>query len=259
MQLQSNQKRSLLRRYSSQSLNMSKKAIIIGASSGIGQALAIVLAQQGYHVGITARRGELLNEIKAAYPDLIYPLVADATHPGTENHLDQLVETLGGLDLLVISAGVAFINKHLDYAQEETTNQLNVVAFTKITNWGVHFFEKQGHGHIANISSVASRRGGRHAPAYHASKAYQSSYFEGIRQRFYKRKLPIATTDIRPGFVDTAMAQGKGLFWVATKEKAASQIFSALKRKKSVVYITKRWTLIAFIFSNMPKWMHKRM
>ena len=238
---------------------MSKKAIIVGASSGIGQALAIVLAQQGYHVGITGRRGELLNEIKATYPDFIYPLVADATHPAAEKDLDQLVDTLGGLDLLVISSGVAFINKHLDYAQEEATNQLNVIAFTKITNWGVHFFEQQGHGHIANISSVASRRGGRLAPAYHASKAYQSNYFEGIRQRFYKLKLPISTTDIRPGFVDTAMAQGKGLFWVATKEKAANQIFFALRRKKPVVYVTKRWALIAFIFSNMPKWMHKRM
>jgi short-subunit dehydrogenase len=130
-----------------------------------------------------------------------------------------------------------------------------------MVNWGVHFFEKQGHGHLANISSVASRRGGRHAPAYNASKAYQSNYFEGVRQRFYKLKLPIHTTDIRPGFVDTAMAQGSGIFWMASKRKSSQtnlQCYSQGK-KPVVAYITKRWALIAFIFLNMPKWMHKRL
>ena len=238
---------------------MSKKAIIIGASSGIGKALAIVLAQQGYTIGITGRRGELLEEIKDLYPNAIIPMVADATHAEAEKELNKLVTALGGLDLFIISAGMGLLNKTLDYTTENATNQLNVVAFTKMVNWGVHFFETQGHGHLANISSVASRRGGRLTPSYNASKAYQSNYFEGVRQRFYKLKLPIHTTDIRPGFVDTAMAQGSGIFWMAPKEKAAKQIYTAIKRKKPVVYITKRWALIAFIFSNIPKWMHKRM
>ena len=238
---------------------MSKKAIIVGASSGIGKALAIVLAQQGYKVGITGRRGEMLEEIKTLYPNAIIPMVADATHTEAEKELDSLVTALGGLDLFVISAGMGVLNKSLDYTIENATNQLNVVAFTKMVNWGVHFFENQGHGHLANISSVASRRGGRLTPSYNASKAYQSNYFEGVRQRFYKLKLPIHTTDIRPGFVDTAMAQGSGIFWMAPKEKAAKQIYTAIKRKKPVVYVTKRWALIAFIFSNIPKWMHKRM
>ena len=238
---------------------MSKNAIIVGASSGIGKALAIILAQQGYKVGITARRGEMLEEIKTLYPDAIISMVSDATQPEAEKDLDSLVAALGGLDLFVISAGMGVLNKTLDYTIENATNQLNVVAFTKMVNWGVHFFETQGHGHLANISSVASRRGGRLTPSYNASKAYQSNYLEGVRQRFYKLKLPVHTTDIRPGFVDTAMVQGSGIFWMAPKEKAAKQIYTAIKRKKPVVYVTKRWALIAFIFSNLPKWMHKRM
>jgi short-subunit dehydrogenase len=238
---------------------MVKKAIIVGASSGIGKALAIVLVQQGYKVGITGRRGEMLEEIKTLYPEAIFPMVSDATDPNAEKALDSLVTALGGLDLFVISAGMGVLNKALDYSIENATNQLNVIAFTKMVNWGVHFFETQGHGHLANISSVASRRGGRLTPSYNATKAYQSNYFEGVRQRFYKLKLPIHTTDIRPGFVDTDMAQGNGIFWMAPKEKAAKQIYKALQRKKAVVYVTKRWVLIAFIFSNMPKWMHKRM
>jgi short-subunit dehydrogenase len=238
---------------------MVKKAIIVGASSGIGKALAIVLVQQGYKVGITGRRGEMLEEIKTLYPEVIFPMVSDATDPNAEKALDSLLTVLGGLDLFVISAGMGVLNKALDYSIENATNQLNVIAFTKMVNWGVHFFETQGHGHLANISSVASRRGGRLSPSYNATKAYQSNYFEGVRQRFYKLKLPITTTDIRPGFVDTDMAQGSGIFWMAPKEKAAKQIYKALQRKKAVVYVTKRWVLIAFIFSNMPKWMHKRM
>lgn len=238
---------------------MSKKAIIVGASSGIGKALAIVLAQQGYKVGITGRRGEMLEEIKALYPNAIIPMVADATHADAEKELDRLESALGGLDLFVISAGMGVLNKALDYSIENATNQLNVVAFTKMVNWGVHFFETQGHGHLVNISSVASRRGGRLTPSYNASKAYQSNYFEGVSQRFFKLKLPVYTTDIRPGFVDTAMAQGSGIFWMASKEKAAKQIFSAIKRKKAVAYITKRWWLIAFLFTHLPNWLHKRM
>lgn len=238
---------------------MVKKAIIVGASSGIGKALAIVLVQQGYKVGITGRRGEMLEEIKTLYPEAIFPMVSDATDPNAEKALDSLLTVLGGLDLFVISAGMGVLNKALDYSIENATNQLNVIAFTKMVNWGVHFFETQGHGHLANISSVASRRGGRLSPSYNATKAYQSNYFEGVRQRFYKLKLPITTTDIRPGFVDTDMAKGSGIFWMAPKEKAAKQIYKALQRKKAVVYVTKRWVLIAFIFSNMPKWMHKRM
>jgi short-subunit dehydrogenase len=163
------------------------------------------------------------------------------------------VAALGGLDLFVISAGMGVLNKTLDYTIENATNQLNVVAFSKMVNWGVHFFETQGHGHLANISSVASLRGGRLSPSYNASKAYQSNYLEGVRQRFYKLKLSIHTTDIRPGFVDTAMAQGSGIFWMAPKEKAAQQIYSAIKRKKPVVYVTKRWDTNRFYFFEPPK------
>lgn len=237
---------------------MPKKALIIGASSGIGKALAIVLAKNGYTVGITGRRTTHLNETAALYPEQIIPYASDATHAGIETQLNDLVAQLGGLDLFIISAGIGHLNTSLDYSLEDATNQLNVIAFTKLTNWGMHFFEQQGQGHLVNISSVASRRGGGHAPAYNASKAYQSNYLEGLRQRCFKQKINVVITDIRPGFVDTAMAQGEDLFWVASKEKAAKQIYSAVRRKKGVAYVTKRWALIAFVLSHLPIWLHKR-
>ena len=97
------------------------------------------------------------------------------------------------------------------------------------------------------------------APAYNASKAYQINYLEGLRQKATKTKKPIYVTDIRPGFVDTDMAKGEGQFWVATKEKAAQQIFTIIKRKKSVGYVTKRWRLIAEILKRLPSGIYRRM
>jgi short-subunit dehydrogenase len=86
------------------------------------------------------------------------------------------------------------------------------------------------------------------APAYNASKAYQINYLSGLRKKMEKLQLPIYITDIKPGFVDTDMAKGEGKFWVAPVNKAASQIITAIKAKRKIVYITKRWRLIGFVF-----------
>ncbi len=146
-----------------------------------------------------------------------------------------------------------------DYSLENETNQLNVIAFTQLVNWSMRYFEQQGQGHLVNISSVASRRGGRQAPAYSASKAYQSIYLEGMAQKVAYDKLPIYTTDVRPGFVKTAMAKADKMFWVSSKEKAARQIFRSIQKKKRIVYISRRWVIIAWILERIPWFIYKRM
>lgn len=238
---------------------MSKNVIIVGASSGIGEALALEFAKQGYRIGITARRGEKLHAIKTKAPTALHIFESDVTKKQAIADLERLVETLGGLDLFVFSAGVGYLNNPLEYGLENKTNQLNVVAFTKIINWAMHFFQNQGRGHLVNISSVAKHRGSRNAPAYNASKAYQANYLEGLHQKMFAEKHPIYITDIRPGFVDTAMAQGDGLFWVANKAKAARQIYRAIKKKKTVAYITKRWVLIGLLLALLPRAVYKRL
>ncbi len=94
--------------------------------------------------------------------------------------------------------------------------------------------------------------------SYNASKAYVSSYLEGLACRKECRSGAITVTDVRPGFVDTPMAQGEGLFWVASPEKAAKQIYAAIRKKKRIVYITKRWRLIAAIIKLLPFCLYKR-
>lgn len=237
-----------------------KKAIVVGASSGIGQQLAVLLAANGYKVGITGRRDQLLLNLQATNPEQFIVSVFDVTDlAAVPQQLKQLTDELGGLDLLVLSSGTGKINPTLDSEIEQAISQLNVAGFTAVANWAFNFFQKQSFGHFTAITSIAGIRGSRQAPAYFASKAYQINYLEGLRQKAKETKLPIYVTDIRPGFVDTAMAAGENLFWVAPVEKAARQIYKAIKNKRDVVYVTKRWRIIAFLFWILPKAIHRNL
>jgi short-subunit dehydrogenase len=237
-----------------------KKAIVVGASSGIGQQLAVLLAANDYKVGITGRRDQLLLNLQATNPEQFVVSVFDVTDIATVPlQLKQLTDELGGLDLLVLSSGTGKINPTLDTAVEQEINALNVAGFTAVANWTFNLFQKQGFGHFAAITSIAGIRGSRQAPAYFASKAYQINCLEGLRQKAKNTKLPIYVTDIRPGFVDTAMAAGENLFWVAPVEKASLQIYKAIENKRDVVYITQRWRIIAFLFWILPKAIHKKL
>jgi len=236
-----------------------KKAIIIGATSGIGKELSELFAASNYKVGITGRRKELLFELKDENPDAYLTKVLDVTNTRAAiQQLEELIDELGGLDLLVISSGIGEINEALDFEIENQTIDTNIVGFTCIADWTFNYFEKQQSGHLVVISSIGGIRGSHQAPAYNASKAYQINYTEGLRQKAAKLKMPIFITDIRPGLVDTKMAKGEGLFWVMPLEKAVNQIYKAIIRKKKVVYVTKRWHLIAMILKIAPRWIYDR-
>ena len=239
---------------------MQKKAIVVGATSGMGKALAERLVANNYKVGVTGRREAHLHALEKLYPNQVIAQCMDiqnTTH--TLKQLEELKATLGGLDLLVISAGVGDLNPRLDITIESQTIATNVTAFTAVADWAFTVFGQQGSGHLAAITSIAGIRGGRHAPAYNASKAYQINYLEGLRQRAANAKIDIALTDLRPGFVATEMAKGEGLFWVMPVQKAAYQIFTAINRKRKVAYITSRWGIIAGILKIIPLAIHKNM
>jgi short-subunit dehydrogenase len=236
-----------------------KKAIIVGASSGIGKELAKVLVENGYIVGITGRRENLLQEIKNENPENFIVKSFDISIPFKNSvYLDELVGELGGLDLLIISSGTGNANEYLDFKIEKITLDTNIYGVTEIADWGFNYFRRQGFGHLAVISSIAGLRGGRFATVYAASKAYQMNYFEGLRQKAKKLKIPFYVTDIRPGFVDTAMAKSDYKFWVAHPSIAAKQIYKAITKKKKIAYITKRWILIAYIMKLLPKWIYDK-
>lgn len=236
-----------------------KKVIIIGASSGIGRELAILYARQSCIVGITGRRKELLDELHSLYPDRLFARPFDNTKDDVEYHISELIAQLGGLDLLILSAGNGELNTTLDWAPEQSTVALNVMAWTQIAGYTFRYFMQQNHGQLAAITSIASIRGEGRAPAYNASKAFQANYLEGLRKLATYKKLNIYITDIQPGFVKTQMAKGKGRFWEAPVEKAALQIYAAVESKKRKAYITKRWWLIAQLLKIAPDWIYNRL
>ena len=229
------------------------KAIIIGATSGIGKGLAKLLAGNGYKVGITGRRTELLEDLKSENPKLFFTKTFDITDVKIiPEKLQELADEIGGFDLLIISSGTGDLNENLDFEIDKRIIDTNVSGFTCVADWTFNYFETQKSGHLVAITSIAGLRGSKMAMAYNASKAYQINYLEGLQQKAKKIKLPIYVTDIRPGFVDTDMAKGTGQFWVAQVYKVSVQIFNAIQRKKYVAYITKRWQFVAIILKRIP-------
>jgi short-subunit dehydrogenase len=237
-----------------------KKAIIIGATSGIGKGLAEQLVSKGYKVGITGRRTNLLEQLQSEKPEAYLIKTFDICDtPTAMERLNELVQELGGLDLLIISSGTGDINPELDFAIEKRTIDTNIVGFTAIADWVFRFFEAQKHGHLVAISSIGGLRGSRHAPAYNASKAYQINYLEGLRQKAQKIGKQITITDIRPGLVDTDMAKGDGLFWVMPVSKVVKQTTNAIEKRKKVAYVTRRWRVLAGIMKRLPNRIFEKM
>lgn len=222
--------------------------IILGASSGIGLELARCFAKANHTVYITGRRADLLNNLQAESPDRYKVKVFDVTEPATsERCFQEMVADLGNVDIVVVNAGWGTINKSLDWSIEQGVLQTNVMGAAHLSVLAMHQFLRQGSGHLVGISSVAALLGNSYNPAYNASKAFLSNYLSGLRKLAKAKRMPIAVTDIRPGYVDTAILGGTKPFWTQPVEKAAQQIYTAIQAKRKVVYITRRWSLIGFL------------
>lgn len=236
-----------------------KKAIVFGATSGMGKALAELLVKDGYKIAITGRRLEKLKEFQALYPQqVIYKQNDIQQVEDVEKVFNEIVAEFKTIDLVIQSTGVGSDNYHLDWKIAEETILTNVLGVTKLYDLAYKLFEKQTYGHLMGITSVASLRGLNPGQVYAASKAYQKAYLEGLYIRSGKGKRKnIIISEVRPGFVDTKMAVGK-VFWLIPLEKAAKQIYAAIKKKKRVTYISKRWSLVAFVANIAPAWLMKK-
>jgi short-subunit dehydrogenase len=239
-------------------MNEQQKIIIIGATSGIGRELARIYASKGFRVGVTGRRMKLLLSLQEEFPQHIYIECFDVTAKENIPHLRSLIEKLDGLDILIYNSGYGETSKELDWDIERYTTAVNVIGFVEIVCYAFNYLNHQGHGQIACTSSIASTRGNSMAAAYSASKAFESTYLEGLYLKAKRLQKNIAVTDIQPGFVDTHLAKGDRKFWVAPVEKAAAQIYKAIQKKKKRAYITKRWVIIAWLLKYMPGFIYNR-
>jgi short-subunit dehydrogenase len=238
---------------------MVKKIIIIGSSSGIGRELALMYAEQGHFVAITGRRKNLLQEIKSRYPKNIITATFDVMENDNRHHTNSLIQQLGGLDLLIYNAGYGEPSSDLIPENERVITLTNVNGFVEIINHAFNFFVAQGYGQIAATSSLSALRGNSWSPAYSASKAFISNYAEGLNIKAKKLRTNIIVTDIKAGFIATKMAKAHTQFWVAPVKKAARQIIQGIEQKKRIVYITKRWWLVAQLMKIIPYGLYRRL
>lgn len=228
-------------------------ALVIGASSGIGLELTRQLAAQDYRLGIAARRKNLLDQQATGLPQICCVRAMDISQPDEALKIFAgMLEEMAPIDHVFLSAGTGYVNPELNQEWEAETIRVNALGFAALAAHSWKFFLQQGHGHLTGITSVAAVRGTPPAPAYNATKSFCSSYLLSLRLRALESKLPIFVTEIRPGFVDTAMMKADRPFWVVTPKVAAHKILAAVARKKSVAYVPRRWFWLAWLLRRLP-------
>ena len=234
---------------------MEKKAIVVGASSGIGLEVAKILIEQGWTVGVAARRTELLQSIGA---DAVKRI--DVTADNASEALRQLIDELGGMDLFFYASGIGKQNRELTEDIELATLQTNAVGFTRMISEAYRFFANQRSGHIAAITSIAGTKGLGPAPAYSATKAMQNVYLQALEQQAHSRGLNIRFTDIRPGFVDTALLSGDFRYPMMLRpEKVAREIVYAINHRQHIRIIDWKYRILTAVWRRVPRWIWRRL
>ena len=230
------------------------KAVIVGASSGIGLEVARLFIQRGWTVGVAARRVDLLQTIGAADVEQI-----DVTSADAPEKLMQLVDRLGGMDLFFYASGIGKQNRELTPDIELATVETNGLGFTRMIGCAYRYFAQQGRGHIAAITSIAGTKGLGPAPAYSATKAMQNVYLQALEQQANARKLDIRFTDIRPGFVDTALLSGTFHYPMMLKPQAvAREIVSAIEHHKHIRVIDWKYRILTAVWRRIPRCIWRR-
>jgi len=243
-----------------------KQALILGASSGIGEAMALALARSGAAVALVARREEQLAAVEAAArqagASAVHAYVHDVTaYDEVAEMFERVVRDLGGLDLVVYAAGVMPETAEGEYsfAKDHAMVATNLLGAMAWFDRAAPHFEAKRAGTLVGISSIAGERGRRGNPGYCTSKAALTTYLEGLRNRLSRYGVNVVTA--KPGFVDTAMTRGKaGLFWLVSPAAAAERILSLARRGSSASgFVPWRWSLVALVVRSLPSFVFRRL
>jgi short-subunit dehydrogenase len=217
-----------------------RTAVITGASSGIGRALAVALAKRGARVGVTARRADRLAELAAevrAGGGVIETAICDITdRDQTLTAILGLAEKLGPVDLLIANAGLGVSSgaDPMDVPAFERMMRVNLlgVAYAFESVMGPMLSRRDGH--LVAVSSLAAYKGLPGSAGYCATKAAVNTYCEGLRIELHGRG--VAVTAVCPGFIRTEMTAGKThpMPFVIDADEAARRILRGLVRRPAV-------------------------
>ncbi|RHO66815.1 SDR family NAD(P)-dependent oxidoreductase [Parabacteroides sp. AF48-14] len=240
-------------------MTSTKRIIIIGATSGIGNEVARLYIKQGWRIGVAGRRLERLEELRAEAPGQIEAIQLDVTSPDAPERLAELIRKVGGMDVFLLSSGVGSQNRALNPEIELTTVQTNTVGFTRMVTAAYGYFKEHGGGQLAVISSIAGTKGLGAAPSYSATKRYQNTYIEALDQLARMEKLPIVFTDIRPGFVKTDLLKNDKYPMLMSPEYVARKIVKAIGRKKRRAVIDWKYAILVFFWKLIPGFIWRRL
>lgn len=241
-------------------------AVVVGASAGIGAALARQLARDGYRVALVARRLDLISQLAADLETEFGPGRARAyAHDVTQTAeapavFQRVLADFGRLDVLVYNAGlqIPVAPDEFDFEKDQAMAAVNVLGALAWLNLGAALFQRQGAGHLVGLGSVAGDRGRVGAPGYNATKAALSTYLEALRNRLTRHGVHVLT--VKPGFVATAMLKNAPrTFWVIPPEQAAADISRALMARRQTIYTPARWGLLMLIIRHIPSFIFRRL
>lgn len=234
--------------------------IIIGATSGIGESLVRLAAEDGFIIGGTGRREERLKSLKSDLGDRFFYRQMDVSDTdASAKQLHSLIEEMGGMDIIVLNAGISNSPASSITSMELNIIDVNIRGFVQLFGEAFQYFRKQGDGQIVGVSSIAALFGSARNAPYAATKAFISTFMQGYRNRCNASGFNITITDVKPGFVESEMTQGKkGMFWVAKTDKAVKQMLTDIKRKKPYSYVTRRWRFIAWLIKLTPNFILER-
>jgi NAD(P)-dependent dehydrogenase (short-subunit alcohol dehydrogenase family) len=237
------------------------RAIVVGASSGIGAELVRELVRQGHRVAAVARRAQELERLRAEAPERVLTRVHDVHALAEVPALfEELVRALGGLELLIYSAGVMPRVGPLEFDTQTDAEivAVNVLGAIAWCNPAAEYFQSRRAGAIVGLSSIAGDRGRKGNPVYGASKAALSHYLEALRNRLSDHGVRVCT--IKPGPVATPMTAGlEGLPGMITAEAAARTIVAYARRGDGTRYVPLKWLGVSLVIRAIPSFVFRRL
>lgn len=236
-----------------------RKVLIIGATSAIAEETARLFAKDRERLFLVGRNESKMISLSrdlalrgAEQVDYaVLDLIQTDCHPDV---IEKALQSMGGLDTVLIAHGSLPDQNACQVSVEMTLkeigiNFLSVISFLTLLG---NFFEKQGSGTIAVISSVAGDRGRMSNYVYGCSKAALDAFLSGLRGRLYRSGVQVIT--IKPGFVDTPMTVTfkKGFLW-ASAESVGKGVYRAIQKRQPVVYLPGFWRMIMFVIRSIPE------